>query len=66
MLTFRFLIRENADSQYTELHMEMNNDSNLFFVYLCKTDQKRFEKLKKQQSINFPFTHLLSMLVKQL
>ena len=46
--------------------MEMNNDSNLFFVYLCKTDQKRFEKIKKQQGINFPFTHLLSMLVKQL
>lgn len=66
MLSFRFLIRENADSQYTELHMEINNDSDLFFVYLCKMDQKRFDKIKKQQGINFPFSNLLSMLVKQL
>lgn len=46
--------------------MEINNDSNLFFVYICKMDQKKFEKIKKQQGINFPFSNLLSMLVKQL
>ncbi len=66
MLCFRFLIRENADSQYTELHLEINNENDLFFVYISKMDQKRFDKIKKQQSINFPFSHLLSMLVKQL
>lgn len=66
MLAFRFFVRETADSHYTEINMEINNDSDLFFVYVCRMDQKRFQKVKKQQGINFPFSHLLAMLVKQL
>lgn len=42
MLAFRFFVRETADSQYTEINMEINNDSDLFFVYVCRIDQKRF------------------------
>jgi hypothetical protein len=35
-------------------------------MYECRITEKKFERLKKIQSLNFSFSNLLVMLIKQL
>ena len=41
MINFRFFIRETGDT-YGDLHMEINNDSDIFFTYVSKIDERKF------------------------
>ena len=38
----------------------------MFKVYVCKLDEKSFDKIRKTQHLNFNFQQLIPMLVKQI
>lgn len=65
ILTFRIITKPNGEG-YAELKLEISSEHNLFVAYVSKIDDKKFEKMKKMQQLNFNFQNLLSMLVKQL
>ena len=54
----------SADST-SEIKVELSSEEDVFKVYICRLDEKMFDKIRKGQHLNFPFSSLIQMLVKQ-
>ena len=64
LYTLRVLSLTGNEGIY-EIKIELSMEADLFKVYICKLDDKAFEKIRKSQHLNFNFQSLIGMLVKQ-
>lgn len=65
MLTVRIMCLPNCE-EYTDMKIEISSEADLYMVYECKLNEQKFERLRKLQNLNFGFSSLLPMLIKQL
>ena len=54
-----------ATDNTSEIKVELSSEEDVFKVYICKVDEKMFDKIRKSQHLNFPFSSLTQMLIKQ-
>jgi hypothetical protein len=55
-----------SGESYNEIKILITSEANLFMIYECRINEKKFDRLRKVQSLNFNFSNFLSMLIKQL
>lgn len=65
MLNVRIMATPSFDP-YSDIKLEITSESDLYLVYECKLSEKKFDRLKKMQSLNFNFSNVLAMLIKLL
>lgn len=65
MLTVRIMGNPNCEG-YTDLKIEISSETDLYMVYECKLNDRKFDRIRKSQNLNFGFSNLLPMLIKQL
>ena len=60
------IMTESTSEVHNDIKIELRSEENLYSVFLSDVDERRFEKIKKNQQLNFSFTYFLPMLTKQL
>lgn len=55
-----------AEKNLSEMKIELSSQQDLFKLYICWLDIKKFDSIKKAQHLNFSFDQLLPMLIKQI
>ena len=65
MLSVRIMASPGFEP-YGEIKLEITSESDLYLIYECKINDKKFDRLKKMQNLNFSFNNVLPMIIKLL